>query len=286
MTVAMLPVLTQEAGLHRYLEEIKKFPLLSEQEEHDLAVKWHEHGDLNAAHSLVTSHLRLVAKIAMQFKGYGLPMIDIISEGNIGLMTAVKKFNPSLGYRLATYAMWWIKANIQDYILKSWSIVKMGTSSTQKKLFFNLRKIKNQLLQANNGQVDANESAIIANELYVSKADVEEMSNRFDSFHNSLNDAAFEEDGIEIIDMVADPSDNQEVALLESDDYTYKKNKLYKALANLNERERKIVLERRLRDKPTRLEDLGNSFGISSERIRQIEDRAMQKLIAHANSED
>ncbi len=285
MTVTMLPALTQEAGLHKYLEEIKKFPILTEQEEHDLAIKWSEHGDLSAAHTLVTSHLRLVAKIAMQFRGYGLPVIDIISEGNLGLMTAVKKFNPKLGYRLATYAMWWIKANIQDYILKSWSMVKMGTSGAHKKLFFNLRKIKNQLLQANNGQVDANESAIIAKELDVSKADVEEMSHRFESFHNSLNDTAYEEDGMEVIDLVVEPSDNQEVMLLESNDYAYKKKKLDEALTHLNDRERIIISERRMCDKPTRLEDLSERFGVSSERIRQIEERAMQKLTAYATNE-
>lgn len=284
MAVSMLPALTQESGLQKYLEEIKKFPMLSEQEEQELALKWYNSGDLVAAHKLVTSHLRLVAKIAMQFRGYGLPLIDIISEGNIGLMTAVKKFNPNLGYRLATYALWWIKANIQDYILKSWSMVKMGTSSAHKKLFFNLRKIKNRLLQANNGQVAANQSELIAKELDVSKEDVEEMSHRFDSYHDSLNDMAYGDDGVEVIDLVVEPSENQETLLLEANDYAHKKSKLDAAFTILNDREREIIKERRLRDRPMRLEELSTKFGVSSERIRQIEERAMQKLISHVES--
>lgn len=284
MATSMLPALTQESGLQKYLDDIKKFPILTEQEEQDLAFKWHDNGDLAAAHKLVTSHLRLVAKIAMQFRGYGLPLIDIISEGNIGLMTAVKKFNPHLGYRLATYALWWIKANIQDYILKSWSMVKMGTSSAHKKLFFNLRKIKSRLLQINNGQVATNQSEIIARELDVSKEDVEEMSHRFDSYHDSLNDTAYGDDGVEALDFVVEPSDNQETVLLEADDYDHKKAKLDAALITLNDREREIIHERRLRDKPMRLEDLSNKFGVSSERIRQIEERAMQKLISYVES--
>ncbi|MDF3046890.1 MAG: polymerase factor sigma-32 [Candidatus Midichloriaceae bacterium] len=285
MSVSMLPVLSQETGLHKYLEEIKKFPILSEEEEFELAQRWCDTKDLSAAHILVTSHLRLVAKIAMQFRGYGLPIADIISEGNIGLMTAVKKFNPGLGHRLSTYAMWWIKATIQDYILKSWSLVKMGTSSAQKKLFFNLRKIKSRLLQANNGQVLANEVDVIAKELDVSKNDVVEMSSRFENYEDSLNVSNYGDD-VEAIDLVVEPSDNQEVILLESDDYNYKKNKLNNALAKLNEREREVITERRLRDKPLKLEDLSKKFSVSSERIRQIEERAMQKLISYIANEN
>ncbi len=286
MTVAMLPALTQETGLQKYLEEIKKFPILTDAEEQDLAFQWYNEGNLASAHKLVTSHLRLVAKIAMQFRGYGLPIIDIISEGNIGLMTAVKKFNPNLGYRLATYALWWIKANIQDYILKSWSMIKMGTSSAHKKLFFNLKKVRNRLLQASGGQVASNESELIANELNVSKKDVEEMSNRFDSNYNSLNDMAYGDEGAEVIDLIIEPSDNQEAVLLERNDYAHKKNKLNAALSTLNDRERHIIYERRLRDKPTHLEELSEKFGISTERVRQIEERSMQKLILHVKSID
>jgi len=285
MSVSMLPVLSQETGLHKYLEEIKRFPILSEEEELELAQKWYNSQDLSAAHILVTSHLRLVAKIAMQFRGYGLPIADIISEGNIGLMTAVKKFNPDLGHRLSTYAMWWIKATIQDYILKSWSLVKMGTSSAQKKLFFNLRKIKSRLLQANNGQILANEADLIAEELDVSKNDVIEMSSRFENYEDSLNVSDYD-DGVEAIDLVVEPSDNQEVLLLESDDYKHKKIKLDAALARLNDREREIILERKLSENPSKLEDLSKRFAVSSERIRQIEERAMQKIVSYVANEN
>lgn len=281
MSAFALPVLKKELGLNKYLEDIKKFPILSENEENTLALDWHENGNLLAAHKLVTSHLRLVAKIAMQFKGYGLPMMDVISEGNIGLMTAVKKFNPHLGYRLATYAVWWVKATIQDYILKSWSMVKMGTSSVNKKLFFNLRKIKNKLLHIHDGQVQANESELIAKELDVSKFQVEETSHNFDAQYGSLNSVIGSDDsgGLEMINTIIEPSANQETTLLESDHYSHMQRKFTLALGRLDPRERTIIEQRRLQETPTKLKVLSQEFAVSNERIRQIEDRAMQKLI-------
>ena len=273
-----LPILSQDAGLVRYLEEIKKFPVLTETEENELALKWYNDGDIEAAQKLVTSHLRLVAKIAMQYRGYGLPMIDVISEGNIVLMTAVKKFDPRMGNRLSTYAMWWIKATIQDYVLKSWSMVKMGTSAAHKKLFFNLRKIKNKLFQANNGQVPANEIELIAKELDVSKEDVADMNARFTTHEASLNDQAYGDDEVEVIDTIAEPSESHEIQIIENDDFNYKKQKFANAMLTLNERERDIIQSRRLLDKPAKLEELSVKYGISAERVRQIEDRAFQKL--------
>lgn len=273
-----LPILSQDAGLVRYLEEIKKFPVLTETEENELALKWYNDGDIEAAQKLVTSHLRLVAKIAMQYRGYGLPMIDVISEGNIGLMTAVKKFDPRMGNRLSTYAMWWIKATIQDYVLKSWSMVKMGTSAAHKKLFFNLRKIKNKLFQANNGRVPANEIELIAKELDVSKEDVADMNARFTTHEASLNDQAYGDDEVEVIDTIAEPSESHEIQIIENDDFNYKKQKFANAMLTLNERERDIIQSRRLLDKPAKLEELSVKYGISAERVRQIEDRAFQKL--------
>lgn len=273
-----LPILSQDAGLVRYLEEIKKFPVLTETEENELALKWYNDGDIEAAQKLVTSHLRLVAKIAMQYRGYGLPMIDVISEGNIGLMTAVKKFDPRMGNRLSTYAMWWIKATIQDYVLKSWSMVKMGTSAAHKKLFFNLRKIKNKLFQANNGQVPANEIELIAKELDVSKEDVADMNARFTTHEASLNDQAYGDDEVEVIDTIAEPSESHEIQIIENDDFNYKKQKFANAMLTLNERERDIIQSRRLLEKPAKLEELSVKYGISAERVRQIEDRAFQKL--------
>lgn len=273
-----LPVISNEAGLHRYLEEIKKFPMLSDQEELDLANRWYFEQDMQAAHILVTSHLRLVAKIAMQFKGYGLPVVDLISEGNIGLMTAVKKFDPTMGNRLATYAMWWIKANIQDYILKSWSMVKMGTSANHKKLFFNLRKIKSKIIQSNSGVAPHNEIQLIANELSVPESEVSEMNERFTHYESSLNDNTYDDEGGEVIDLVAEPSDDQETILIEKDEHDKRRNKLQSAMLLLTDRERDIVKARRMLDKPMRLEDLSALHGVSSERIRQIEEKAMKKL--------
>ncbi|MCE2993321.1 MAG: RNA polymerase factor sigma-32 [Alphaproteobacteria bacterium] len=284
MSTNLLPVLSSEAGLYRYLEEIKKFPVLTKEEEEILSKAWFEKEDINAAHVLVTSHLRLVVKIAMQFKGYGLPVIDLISEGNIGLMTAVKKFNPTMGNRLSTYAMWWIKAMIQDFVLKSWSIVKLGTSALHKKLFFNLRKIKSKIYQANSGQIPFNESEIIAKELDVSKEDVDEMSYRFDHLEESLNDHAYGEEGAEVIDLIADNTDNQETQIMQSDEYSFRKKLLDIGLKSLNERERDIISARKLQDPPVKLDELSKIYGVSSERIRQIEERAFQKLVASANN--
>lgn len=278
MSALTLPVLSQGSSLARYLDEIKKFPMLSEKDEHDLAVSWLDKNDIKAAQKLVTSHLRLVAKIAMQFKGYGLPLADIISEGNIGLMIAVKKFDPYKGFRLATYAMWWIKATIQDYVLKSWSIVKMGTSAAHKKLFFNLKKIKNKLFQLHQGQIPANEVELIANELDVSQEDVREMNGRFNNYESSLNTAAYQDGDVELIDTIAEEENNQEMVLLEAQEKHYQQKKFAKAFALLNEREQHVIQERKLKDKPTTLETLSKKYGVSNERIRQIEERAMEKL--------
>lgn len=279
MSNISLPILAQESNLIKYLSDIKKFPMLSDEEESELAWRWYKDGDIEAAQKLVTAHLRLVAKIAMQYRGYGLPMVDIISEGNIGLMIAVKKFNPNLGNRLSTYAMWWIKANIQDFILKSWSLVKMGTSAAQKKLFFNLKKIKNKILNANGGQIPANEEDIIAQELDVSKTMVREMNERFSNYESSLNNQAYDDDSsVELIDMVEEPSCNQEELILEQDDLRHKKNKLHKALEILNPRERDILFSRQLMNIPVKLEQLSKKYGISNERVRQIEQKAFQKL--------
>jgi len=251
--------------------------MLSEEEEQDLAIKWFREGDVKSAQALVTSHLRLVAKIASQFKGYGLPMVDLISEGNVGLMIAVKKFDPFKGYRLSTYAMWWIKATIQDYILKSWSMVKMGTSSVQKKLFFNLRKIKNKLFQLNQGRIPVNETELIAQELEVSKEDVVEMSDRFSQFESSLNDYTNDEGSVEVLDTIASP-DNHEDTLMETRELDYQRQKFSKAFAQLNEREQDIIQKRKLAEKPYTLDLLSKTYGISTERVRQIEERALDKL--------
>lgn len=279
-----LPVLSSDAGLYRYLEEIKKFPVLTEEEELQLVQRWYTTSDLSAAHVLVTSHLRLVAKIAMQYKGYGLPMIDLISEGNIGLMTAVKKFDPNHGTRLSTYAMWWIKAMIQDYILKSWSIVKFGTSAAHKKLFFNLRKVRNKLAQIHQGKLPDNENALIAKELDVSEQDVQDMKNEFENYDSSLNSAAYADESNELIDLVADEATNQESIVLDRNALTFQRNKLHKALMSLNERERDIFESRRLSETPKKLEELSSKYGISCERVRQIEEASFKKIVALVNN--
>lgn len=273
-----LPTVSQEVSLTRYLTEIKRFPILSDKEENDLAVRWFDKADLKAAQQLVTSHLRLVAKIAFQFKGYGLSMADIISEGNIGLMTAVKKFDPYKGFKLATYATWWIKATIQDYILKSWSIVKIGSSAAHKKLFFNLKKIKSKLLHLHEGQVPINEIELIAKELDVRKEDVAEMNNRLNPYGDSLNVTMYDNEQEELMDTIVEERDNQEVMLLEAQEEDYKRRKFKKAFALLAERERNIIQERKLKEKPTTLEVLSQKYKVSTERIRQIEENAMKKL--------
>ena len=270
--------LTPEGNLSRYLSEIRKFPLLEPQEEFMLAKRWREHNDSQAAHKLVTSHLRLVAKIAMGYRGYGLPVAELISEGNVGMMQAVKRFDPDRGFRLATYAMWWIRASIQEYILHSWSLVKMGTTAAQKKLFFNLRKLKGQLQAIEDGDLKPETVTKIATELSVPEQDVVSMNRRLAAPDHSLN-APLRVDGEgEWQDWLVDERDSQEVMLADKQELGKRQQLLKDAMAHLNDRERRILSERRLRDEPTTLEDLSQEYGISRERVRQIEVRAFEKL--------
>ena len=275
---AALPILTAESGLTRYFEEIRRFPMLEPQEEYMLAKSWREHGDRNAAHRLVTSHLRLVAKIAMGYRGYGLPIADVISEGNVGLMQAVKRFEPEKGFRLATYAMWWIKASIQEYILRSWSLVKMGTTANQKKLFFNLRKAKNKISALEEGDLRPDQVKIIAKRLGVGEKDVVDMNRRL-SGDASLN-ATIRDDGDsgEWQDWLVDEKDNQETMFAASEEANNRRHALTDALSVLNERERRIFEARRLAEEPITLEELADEFGVSRERVRQIEVRAFEKV--------
>lgn len=279
MALTSLPAIHSDSGLVRYLQQINEFPILSEQEEYSLARKWHIQQDLKAAHVLITSHLRLVAKLALKFNGYGLPITDIISEGNLGLMHALKKFNPESGNRFSTYAIWWIKAYIQDYILKSWSAVKVGTSAVKKKLFYNLNKVRGKLASIKNDNVDTVQ--VIADELDVSAQEVQAMQNVLASPQLSLNQSICDEDDSEMIELVADPNPNQEVLLLEYDDYSKKRQKLKKAIHSLSEREQEIINSRVLAEKPATLEVLSNKFGVSCERIRQIEEKALNKIKTH-----
>jgi RNA polymerase sigma-32 factor len=278
MAVNSLSVMSPDGGLSRYLTEIRKFPMLAKDEEFMLAQRWKEHQDSEAAHKMVTSHLRLVAKIAMGYRGYGLPIGEVISEGNVGLMQAVKKFEPDKGFRLATYAMWWIRASIQEYILRSWSLVKMGTTAAQKKLFFNLRKAKNQMKAMEEGDLPPDKVKAIAKQLDVPEQDVVQMNRRLMSPDHSLNAPLREEGEGEWQDWLVDESDNQEVKLGESEELNRRQRMLAEAMGGLNERERYILTERRLRDDPTTLEDLSQKYGISRERVRQIEVRAFEKL--------
>ncbi len=275
---AALPLLTAESGLTRYLEEIRRFPMLEPQDEFMLAKRWREHGDRDAAHKLVTSHLRLVAKIAMGYRGYGLPISEVISEGNVGLMQAVKRFEPDKGFRLATYAMWWIKAAIQEYILRSWSLVKMGTTANQKKLFFNLRKAKSKISALEEGDLRPDQVKLIAKRLGVTEQDVVDMNRRL-SGDVSLN-APIRDDGDsgEWQDWLVDEASDQESRLAESEQLENRKKALGEALSVLAQRERRIFEARRLADDPMTLEDLAVEFGISRERVRQIEVRAFQKV--------
>jgi len=275
---ATLPVLTAESGLTRYLEEIRRFPMLEPQEEYMLAKRWREHGDREAAHRLVTSHLRLVAKIAMGYRGYGLPIAEVISEGNVGLMQAVKRFEPEKGFRLATYAMWWIKAAIQEYILRSWSLVKMGTTANQKKLFFNLRKAKSKISALDEGDLRPDQVKLIAKRLGVTEQDVIDMNRRLGG-DSSLN-APIRDDGEagEWQDWLVDDSANQESVLMESEEADNRRQALGEALSVLNDRERRIFEARRLADDPVTLEQLAEEFGVSRERVRQIEVRAFEKV--------
>ncbi|AVO45765.1 RNA polymerase sigma factor RpoH [Phreatobacter cathodiphilus] len=274
---ASLPILSAEAGLSRYLDEIRKFPMLQPQEEYMLAKRWREHGDSKAAHKLVTSHLRLVAKIAMGYRGYGLPIGEVVSEGNVGLMQAVKRFEPDKGFRLATYAMWWIKASIQEYILRSWSLVKMGTTANQKKLFFNLRKAKSSISALEDGDLRPDQVEVIATKLGVEKQDVIDMNRRLGG-DASLNAPVREDGDGEWQDWLADDSDSQEAVLAREEETDNRRLALTRALGVLNERERIIFEERRLKDDPITLEELAERFGVSRERVRQIEVRAFEKV--------
>ena len=273
-----LPVLSSEGSLALYLQEIKKFPILTAEEEFMLAKRYKEHGDTDAAHKLVTSHLRLVAKIAMGYRGYGLPVTDLISEGNVGIMQAVKKFDPEKGFRLATYAMWWIRAQIQEYVLHSWSLVKIGTTAAQKKLFFNLKKLKNQLTSIDSGTLSPENVREIATRLDVKEVEVIDMNNRLYSGDQSLNVQVSDQADTEWQDMLVDQNEIQGEILEKKNELSYRKKILKKALGVLNEREKEIITLRKLRDKPLKLEELSVKFNISRERVRQIEEKALEKL--------
>jgi len=271
-------VIGPENNLTRYLQSIRKFPMLSPEEEYDLAVRYRDDDDMKSAHKLVTSHLRLVAKIAMGYRGYGLPIGEVISEGNVGLMQSVKRFDPDRGFRLATYAMWWIRASIQEYILHSWSLVKMGTTAAQKKLFFNLRKLKGQMQAIEEGDLRPEIVTRIATKLDVAESDVISMNRRLSSPDHSLN-APLRIDGDgEWQDWLVDEGDNQETKLAESEELGERRRLLADAMQTLNQRERHILEARRLSEDPETLEDLSHKYGISRERIRQIEVRALEKL--------
>jgi RNA polymerase sigma-32 factor len=279
MATATLPVLSNEGGLSRYLEEIRRFPMLEPQQEFMLAKRWREHGDREAAHKLVTSHLRLVAKIAMGYRGYGLPIAEVVSEGNVGLMQAVKRFEPDKGFRLATYAMWWIKAAIQEYILRSWSLVKMGTTANQKKLFFNLRKAKGRISALEEGDLKPEQVKTIAHRLGVTEQDVVDMNRRLggDASLNAPLRVGGEGEG-EWQDWLVDDSASQESVLVAEEESSNRHKALVDALGVLNDRERRIFEARRLKDDPVTLEDLSSEFGVSRERVRQIEVRAFEKV--------
>ncbi|MCZ2203311.1 RNA polymerase sigma factor RpoH [Bartonella sp. A05] len=268
-----------DGGLNRYLEEIRRFPMLRPKEEYMLAKRYHQHNDLKAAHKLVTSHLRLVAKIAMGYRGYGLPIGEVISEGNIGLMQAVKRFEPERGFRLATYAMWWIKASIQEYVLRSWSLVKIGTTANQKRLFFNLRKLKSKLQTFDNNDLKAEQVKEIATQLNVTEDEVVSMNHRL-SGDTSLSAPLCTNEGQsrEWQDWLIDDSSSQEQVLIEQDELENRRSMLMHAMDNLNEREKRIFKARRLSDNPLTLEELSNEFNISRERVRQIEMRAFEKV--------
>jgi len=278
MASLSVPSLSGEGSLTRYLQEIRKFPMLEPEEEYMLAKRWKEREDSEAAHRLVTSHLRLVAKIAMGYRGYGLPLSELISEGNVGMMQAVKRFDPDRGFRLATYAMWWIRAAIQEYILHSWSLVKMGTTAAQKKLFFNLRKLKGQLQAVEDGDLSPENLKKIATELDVPEADVVSMNRRLASPDHSLNAPLRSDSEGEWQDWLVDETESQEAKLADRQELGLRRDLLEKALTHLNERERHILGERRLKENPTTLEDLSQHYGISRERVRQIEVRAFEKL--------
>jgi len=273
-----LPSITIDGGLSNYLTQIKKFPILSPEEEYMLAKRWKKKGDLKSAQKLITSHLRLVAKIAMGYRGYGLPVNEIISEGNVGLMQAVKKFEPEKGFKLATYAMWWIKASIQEYILRSWSLVKMGTTSAQKKLFFNLKKIKNQLSANQSGDLNNEHVEEISKRLNVKKDEVISMNRRLLGKEKSLNDPVKDDSGTEWQDWIIDEKIDQEVKLSNQQEFSKRKKLMDKSMVILNQRERQILSARRLSENVATLEDLSKKYKVSRERIRQIETKAFEKL--------
>ena len=280
-TYANLPAPSPEQGLNRYMQEIRKFPLLEPEEEYMLAKRWVDHQDSTAAHKMVTSHLRLAAKIAMGYRGYGLPQAEVISEANVGLMQAVKRFDPEKGFRLATYAMWWIRASIQEYILRSWSLVKMGTTSAQKKLFFNLRKAKSKLGALEEGDLRPENVALIAHDLNVTEQEVIDMNRRMAGSDASLNATVGSGDGESTAqwqDWLEDTDANQAEAYAESEELDTRRAMLMQAMDVLNDREKDILMERRLRDDPLTLEELSERYDVSRERIRQIEVRAFEKL--------
>jgi RNA polymerase sigma-32 factor len=279
MAVSSLSVMSPDGGLSRYLTEIRKFPMLPKDEEFMLAQRWKEHQDSEAAHKMVTSHLRLVAKIAMGYRGYGLPIGEVISEGNVGLMQAVKKFEPDKGFRLATYAMWWIRASIQEYILRSWSLVKMGTTAAQKKLFFNLRKAKSQIEAFQDGDLRPDQVSAIATKLGVLDSEVISMNRRLSGPDASLNAPLRSDSESEWQDWLADDDQvSQETVVAENEEKSLRMGLLQEAMVELTDRERHILTERRLKDDPTTLEDLATHYGVSRERVRQIEVRAFEKL--------
>jgi len=285
-----LPSLNRDSSLSNYLSEIRKFPLLEKEEEFTLARKWHEAGDRTAAHKLVTSHLRLVAKIALGYKGYGLPVSDLISEGNIGMMQAVKKFDPDKGFRLATYAMWWIRASIQEYILHSWSLVKIGTTAAQKKLFFNLRKLKSEIEVMDEGDLAPEDVKLISDRLDVSENDVIQMNRRLLASDHSLNSPLKSDSEVgEWQDWLTDTGKSHEQALGEQEELDIRKSLLKQAITTLNEREQEIFKRRRILDPPETLEELSQTYDISRERVRQVEVRAFQKIqhyIQNAKKDD
>ncbi len=276
--ISNLPSLTSEGGLSVYLAQIKKFPILDAEEEYMLAKNWRERGNLKSAHKLVTSHLRLVAKIAMGYRGYGLPVNELISEGNIGLMQAVKKFDPEKGFRLATYAMWWIKAAIQEYVLRSWSLVKMGTTSAQKKLFFNLKKMKKQIAPHEEGDLKKEQVDLISKKLGVKADEVVNMNRRMMGQEKSLNDPVKDGEKGEWQDWIASDDLDQELFVSQKQEMDEKKSLLHQSIKILNDREREILEERKLSSEPKTLEDLSKKYKISRERIRQIETKAFEKL--------
>ncbi|MFQ3360604.1 MAG: RNA polymerase sigma factor RpoH [Alphaproteobacteria bacterium] len=274
---ASIPIINTDTSLNLYLKEIKKFPMLSKEEEYEFANLLKNNNDTRAAHKLVTSHLRLVAKIANGYKGYGLPLSDVIAEGNIGLMQAVRKFEPEKGFRLATYAMWWVKASIQEYVLKSWSLVKIGTTASQKKLFFNLRKIKSRIAAFEEGDLKPKQVSYIAENLGVSENDVVSMNRRIIG-DSSLNVNISHDGGSEWQDFLEDDKENQESVLIKNNELLHRKTLLHEAMNNLNDRERDIFIARRVNDETSTLEQLSQQYNISRERVRQIESRAFEKV--------